>query len=826
MIEKGTSYAFLVEKLLNPTFDRIRDIANTFTKQLQADVITELHDMLNRGADLIENEPQMLMYLRSFGPMHQAKLMNAFDHLPDAFFKNTIEIIDYGCGQAIGEIVYADFLLKKRLTQKVKCITLIEPSEYCLKRAALHVHKFFPDAEIRTVCKYIDDLTSDDIYTNENLEKLHVFSNILDIEAFDLYKLVNLIKEKCDSFNQFVCVSPFPLNTERLDQFAELMGGKMEYNQDFPKGSFKNGKDWSCAIRLFCIGDENKNSLGKSIEGLKIEYINKLISVKLFYKTSLLGKLSDNDFDGIRFIKDFDNNKHLAKECIENFQIYKLSAAYRNPSEKKIWDKAVSCYKNAALDGEIEAYNNLGILFNYAGEDELSFDFFMLGAKGGSTNAMFNISVAYFSGSNDKFLNDEKYIYWTKCSAEVGNLTAIFNLAVCYQFGIHTNINLELAVKYYMSGLEIKAEDSSDRYLQEKISYNLALMSYYGFGMQQNYKKAVDIFLKLSLPDAKNVLGVCYALGNGVDPDIKKAIDFFKQAVIIETEPGRKVAQYNLGVCNEEGYGISIDKKCALDLYTKSATYGPLILQDGYVFAQYKMGLIYHYGEFVTKDIEKAFGWFSKAAEQGYAGAQLYLGLYYEEGLGVTKNYVKAIEFYNKAAEQGYTDAYFRLGNCYKDGIILKQDFKKAVEFFIKGEEFGCDECKEAINYDKKIKRCPKCQNSLGMCYLYGKGVEQNYFKSVEWFIKAANQGFEKAQINLGIRYYTGEGVKKDFKKAVDLFIKLAEKGDVYAQYHLGICYIIGDALTQNLPLAKKWLTIAAKQEFEPAKKVLSKINN
>ncbi|MBQ2481415.1 MAG: SEL1-like repeat protein, partial [Treponema sp.] len=43
----------------------------------------------------------------------------------------------------------------------------------------------------------------------------------------------------------------------------------------------------------------------------------------------------------------------------------------------------------------------------------------------------------------------------------------------------------------------------------------------------------------------------------------------------------------------------------------------------------------------------------SKKAEQGYADAQYNLGVMYDCGRGVEQDYEKAFEWYTKAAEQG-----------------------------------------------------------------------------------------------------------------------------------------------------------------------------
>jgi hypothetical protein len=50
--------------------------------------------------------------------------------------------------------------------------------------------------------------------------------------------------------------------------------------------------------------------------------------------------------------------------------------------------------------------------------------------------------------------------------------------------------------------------------------------------------------------------------------------------------------------------------------------------------------------------------------------------------------------------------------------------------------------------------------------YDKGQGVKQDYNQAVNWYHKAADQGYAKAQDNLSIMYYEGLGVKQDFVKA------------------------------------------------------------
>ena len=256
--EQTTTYAYKLKYLENPTFDRIRASANTFINELPSELRDELYDSLNRGTDLLDSEPSMLVYLFSFGKMHQAKLNYAFSKIPDGFMEQSeINIIDYGCGQAVGTMCYADYLKARGDKQKIKSITLIEPSEICLKRAALHASVFFPDAEIKTINKKFDELDGNDISTSEDTPTLHILSNVLDLD-FDLRKFSELIKSKLVGYNQFVCVDPYfgySDKDQRMNKFANLIGGNVSFSKILEKGELNPDKNWTCQTVILSVGE-------------------------------------------------------------------------------------------------------------------------------------------------------------------------------------------------------------------------------------------------------------------------------------------------------------------------------------------------------------------------------------------------------------------------------------------------------------------------------------------------------------------------------------------------------------------------------------------
>lgn len=69
-------------------------------------------------------------------------------------------------------------------------------------------------------------------------------------------------------------------------------------------------------------------------------------------------------------------------------------------------------------------------------------------------------------------------------------------------------------------------------------------------------------------------------------------------------------------------------------------------------------------------------------------------------------------------------------------------------------------------------------QFNLGLLYVDGLGVPQNFTEAAAWFERSAQQDYEKAQLNLGAMYGSGRGVKRDYVQAYKWLNVCAAKGD------------------------------------------------
>ena len=64
----------------------------------------------------------------------------------------------------------------------------------------------------------------------------------------------------------------------------------------------------------------------------------------------------------------------------------------------------------------------------------------------------------------------------------------------------------------------------------------------------------------------------------------------------------------------------------------------------------------------------------------------------------------------------------------------------------------------------------PVAQNNLGVLYLKGRGVAQDYALARSWFEKAAAGPLAGAMFNLGIMYLRGYGIETDLAISTNWF--------------------------------------------------------
>ena len=190
------------------SFSKIKQVSFDYIKRIGDP--TELHTRLNQGVTVIDDEQLLYKYMVAYAAMHRAKLYESFESFIEKLSNKKINIIDWGCGQALATSLLIEYIKEKKLDIAIENITLIEPSILALSRGMLHLDILKQkDYNVKAINKDLDCLEQSDIEFKNNNTVLHLFSNILDVEFFKLDTIfLEKISKNIQSDNYFICVSP------------------------------------------------------------------------------------------------------------------------------------------------------------------------------------------------------------------------------------------------------------------------------------------------------------------------------------------------------------------------------------------------------------------------------------------------------------------------------------------------------------------------------------------------------------------------------------------------------------------------------------------
>lgn len=218
---------------------------------------------LEHGTAVLETEEQCCAYMAAYGPMHHHKLMRALEEseFPYSALSKGVEIYDWGCGQGIGTMAVIEKLRLHGLLNKLHKVTLEEPSNIARSRAVLHVRKALEDynVDIIDVPQYLPSDLGDNSNSIVSIEveqpcAIHIFSNILDIEAVSLKGVSKMITSSGQQ-HIALCIGPANLNESRINSFKNyFIENKVRVFTDFRDTNFgrhPNGRAYGCLIKSF-----------------------------------------------------------------------------------------------------------------------------------------------------------------------------------------------------------------------------------------------------------------------------------------------------------------------------------------------------------------------------------------------------------------------------------------------------------------------------------------------------------------------------------------------------------------------------------------------
>ena len=218
---------------------------------------------------------------------------------------------------------------------------------------------------------------------------------------------------------------------------------------------------------------------------------------------------------------------------------------------------------------------------------------------------------------------------------------------------------------------------------------------------------------------------------------------------------GSTDAMFQIGNCFEHGIGTEQNYEAAALNYFQAS-------QSENVEATFALGTLYEHGLGIERNLETARDLYRAAARKFHPSALFNLGRLHQFGWGVTADYAEAHKYYMLAAERGHLMCQFLVGQALLRGLDGTQvDLEEGASWMLRAAEAGFAEA----------------QAQLGLCYLAGQGVRQNYEDALSWSIAAADQGHAWAQYRAAhILIRHGQRREPEFVEAVKWLVRSLNK--------------------------------------------------
>lgn len=257
---------------------------------------------------------------------------------------------------------------------------------------------------------------------------------------------------------------------------------------------------------------------------------------------------------------------------------------------------------------------------------------------------------------------------------------------------------------------------------------------------------------------AMNDLGCCYDLGNGVEQNHQKALEWFLKCGAMSGE-----SAFNIGYYLENGIVEPRNLDAAIKWYSESAA-------KGYGFAYYRLGKIYS-----SKGMMKeSANFYLKGALRGVTLAAYALAIIYEEGIGVEENLKASLNWYRYVADNKTDNP--------TDPMVVASEGKAGQMLFFNGD------VESAMVYLRRAadKNQPDALYTLGMLLYEGDRITKNHKEAVSYLqrfldnsdpLDVTRRGDALQMLSVCHLYGLG-GLKENRQKAIELAEEAAKCGN------------------------------------------------
>lgn len=212
--------------------------------------------VLEHGRTILEDEDRLNKYLIAYGLMHRAKLLHMLNAMRSAFRNpaGRVSIVDWGCGQGLASAVFIDWLRENLPGKRVVSIRLVEVSNSARSRAVQILKRYSEafdniDADVKEI-RWIPGvpIAMGELELPVGVPVVHLYSNILDVEAVDRQMLADLFEQSRQMAGVLaLCVSPQCSGAEHIFDFFRLVGGEEMIARDSGIINYENPYSRKCS---------------------------------------------------------------------------------------------------------------------------------------------------------------------------------------------------------------------------------------------------------------------------------------------------------------------------------------------------------------------------------------------------------------------------------------------------------------------------------------------------------------------------------------------------------------------------------------------------
>ncbi|KAL4895713.1 ubiquitin-protein ligase Sel1/Ubx2 [Aspergillus ambiguus] len=352
-------------------------------------------------------------------------------------------------------------------------------------------------------------------------------------------------------------------------------------------------------------------------------------------------------------------------------------------------------------------------------------------------------------------------------------------------------------------------------------------------------------------PDAMFLLAEMNFHGNFTHPrEFRQAFHWYQTLASMN---GNSTAQYMLGFMYATGIGGSVERDQA-----KAMLYHTFAAEAGNTRSEMTLAYRNHAGIGTPKNCDEATYYYKKVADKaieyfrsGPPGGHSMIrdsyrwadeeGGVYGEGASVSSSGPNALresshsstdasledvlEYLDLMSRKGELKATFSLGKMHFEGARgLPRNFRKAMKYFkLIAKRYWNQDGSVNPNHPLGVEKlASKAAGHIGLMYLRGEGVEQNFATALTWFRRGVTNGDALCQHELGLMYLHGYGVPQDAFRAASYFKSAADQDLAAAETRLGALFLDqGD-----VPTATRYFELAARWGWMEAFYYLAELSN